>query len=249
MVQPRMPASPPEPPRRSVTAVQAPLVLRSPDGLRHPARTTAPALWHCRTTTPAHRRPTAPALRHLSHERAATLGTPPPALRSPNGCSIPPPNHAFPLAHRPLPLPMSTSSCVTIRLVPKVTFLPAGETFEFESGKLPYKGHGLPESLLDVAMNFGFHLEHACGGNCACTTCHVVVKQGDQNLSEIEDDELDRVEQAADFQVNSRLGCQAVVKGDVVVEIPAWNRNYISEGGGSILGDAIPGKTARGSSH
>jgi 2Fe-2S ferredoxin len=128
--------------------------------------------------------------------------------------------------------------------VPKVTFLPAGETFEFESGKLPYKGHGLPESLLDIAMNFGFHLEHACGGNCACTTCHVVVKQGEPNLSEMEDDELDRVEQAADFQVGSRLGCQAVVKadakGDVVVEIPAWNRNYISEGGTSILGDAIP---------
>jgi|ERR1043165_6676934 len=131
--------------------------------------------------------------------------------------------------------------CVTIGLVPKVTFLPAGETFEFESGKLPYKGHGLPESLLDVAMNFGFHLEHACGGNCACTTCHVVVKQGDQNLSEMEDDELDRVEQAADFQMNSRLGCQAVVQGDVTVYIPEWNRNYISEGGGSILGDAIPG--------
>jgi 2Fe-2S ferredoxin len=130
--------------------------------------------------------------------------------------------------------------CVTIELVPKVTFLPAGETFEFESGKLPYKGHGLPESLLDIAMNFGFHLEHACGGNCACTTCHVVVKQGEPNLSEMEDDELDRVEQAADFQVGSRLGCQAVVKGDVVVEIPAWNRNYISEGGTSILGDAIP---------
>jgi 2Fe-2S ferredoxin len=139
------------------------------------------------------------------------------------------------------------SFCATIELVPKVTFLPAGETFEFESGKLPYKGHGLPESLLDIAMNNGFHLEHACGGNCACTTCHVVVKHGAQNLSEMEDDELDRVEQAADYQVDSRLGCQAVVKGDVVVEIPAWNRNYISEGGGSILGDAIPSKAARSS--
>ena len=49
--------------------------------------------------------------------------------------------------------------------VPRVTFLPAGETFEFETGKLPYKGHGKPESLLDVAMNFGFHLEHACGNH------------------------------------------------------------------------------------
>jgi 2Fe-2S ferredoxin len=46
---------------------------------------------------------------------------------------------------------------------------------------------------------------------------------------------------AADLKLNSRLGCQAVVKGDVTVEIPAWNRNYVSEGGGSMnLGDAIP---------
>src|SRR5665213_2828613 len=115
-------------------------------------------------------------------------------------------------------------------VLPKVTFLPANETFEFESGQLPYKSHGKPESLLDVAMNFGFHLEHACGGSCACTTCHVVVKQGVDNLSEMEDDEFDRVEQASDFQLNSRLGCQAIVKGDVTVNIPAWNRNYVSEG-------------------
>ena len=114
--------------------------------------------------------------------------------------------------------------------MPKVTFLPANETFEFESGKLPYKNHGKPESLLDVAMNFGFHLEHACGGSCACTTCHVVVKEGVDNLSPMDDDEFDRVEQASDFQLNSRLGCQAIVKGDVTVHIPAWNRNYVSEG-------------------
>ena len=114
--------------------------------------------------------------------------------------------------------------------MPRVTFLPAGETFEFEQGKLPYKGHGKPESLLDIAMNNGFHLEHACGGSCACTTCHVVVKEGGANLSEMEDDELDRVEQAADYQLHSRLGCQAVVKGDVTVNIPEWNRNYVSEG-------------------
>ena len=125
--------------------------------------------------------------------------------------------------------------------VPKVTFLPVGRTVEFESGKLPYKGHGKPESLLDIALNFGIHLEHACGGNCACTTCHVVVKDGnDAHLIEADDDELDRVDMAADLTPHSRLGCQAVVKGDVAVEIPAWNRNYISEGGASILGDGIP---------
>ena len=53
---------------------------------------------------------------------------------------------------------------------------------------------------------------------------HVVVKQGMENLFEMEDDEMDRVEQAADFQLNSRLGCRAVVKGDVVVNIP--DREY-----------------------
>ena len=125
--------------------------------------------------------------------------------------------------------------------MPKVTFENLGKTVEFESGKLPYKHHGLPESLLDIALNFGIPLEHACGGSCACTTCHVWVNQGADNLSEPEDDELDRVEEAADLKLSSRLGCQAVVKGDVTVEIPAWNRNYISEGGtSSNLGDAIP---------
>jgi 2Fe-2S ferredoxin len=116
----------------------------------------------------------------------------------------------------------------------RLTFLPENKTFEFEHGKLPYQDHGKPESILDVAMNFGLHLEHACGGNCACTTCHIVVKKGKECLSEMEDDEADRLDMAADLQLNSRLGCQAVIEkpGEVVVEIPAWNRNYVSEGGG-----------------
>jgi 2Fe-2S ferredoxin len=126
--------------------------------------------------------------------------------------------------------------------VPKLTVLPEGRTLEWESGELPYGEHGKPESVLDVCMHFGIHLEHACGGSCACTTCHVVVKDGtDSNLSEMEDDEADRLEMAPGLTLHSRLGCQAVVTGDVVVEIPSWNRNYVSEGGGSInLGDAIP---------
>ena len=126
--------------------------------------------------------------------------------------------------------------------MPKVKFVNLDRTVEFESGKLPYQEHGKPESILDVALNFGIQLEHACGGSCACTTCHVHMKSGvETNLSPMDEDELDRVEQAADLTLESRLGCQAVVTGDVVVEIPAWNRNYVSEGGGSInLGDAIP---------
>jgi 2Fe-2S ferredoxin len=126
--------------------------------------------------------------------------------------------------------------------VPKVTFLPQNITVEFDPDALPYQEHGKPASILDVALNFGIHLEHACGGNCACTTCHVIVKNGlDGNLSEMDDDEADRLDGAAGLTLHSRLGCQCVVEGDVVVEIPDWNRNYVSEGGGSInLGDAIP---------
>lgn len=116
-----------------------------------------------------------------------------------------------------------------------MTFLPENITVEFESGKLPYDEHGKPESILDVALNNNIHLEHACGGSCACTTCHVIVVEGDKNLSEPDDDELDRLEMAAGLTLRSRLGCQAVVHGDVTVEIPGWNRNYISEGGKSTL--------------
>jgi 2Fe-2S ferredoxin len=115
----------------------------------------------------------------------------------------------------------------------EVTFLPEGKTVVFEHGKLPYQDHGKEASILDVALNHGIHLEHACGGNCACTTCHVWVKEGAENLSDMEDDEADRLDMAADLQLNSRLGCQTVITrpGKVVVEIPAWNRNYVSEGG------------------
>src|SRR5438477_13216238 len=113
----------------------------------------------------------------------------------------------------------------------EVTFLPEGKTVSFEHGKLPYKDHGKKESLLDVALNNGIRLDHACGGNCACTTCHVWVKEGADKLSEMDDDEADRLDMAADLQLNSRLGCQAVISkpGKVVVEVAAWDLNYSSE--------------------
>ena len=72
--------------------------------------------------------------------------------------------------------PVSATMRAKNESVPKVTFTNPGKTVEFESGKLPYDEHGKPESLLDVAINFGIQLEHACGGSCACTTCHVIVK-------------------------------------------------------------------------
>jgi 2Fe-2S ferredoxin len=114
----------------------------------------------------------------------------------------------------------------------RVTFLPEGRTVEFEFGAMPYDHHGRPMSLLDVAQNYDIPLDHACGGSCACTTCHLWIKEGAEGISEADDDELDRLEMAADQQLNSRLGCQAVITrpGNYVVEIPKWNRNYVSEG-------------------
>lgn len=114
----------------------------------------------------------------------------------------------------------------------RVTFMPEGKTVEFEYGTMPYDHHGKPMSFLDVAENYGIFLDHACGGACACTTCHIWVKEGEKGISEADDDELDRLDMAADLQLNSRLGCQAVITGPgtYVVEIPKWNRNYVQEG-------------------
>jgi 2Fe-2S ferredoxin len=122
--------------------------------------------------------------------------------------------------------------------MPKVTFIIDGEkkVVEFEHGQVPYSHHGLPESFLDVAINLGVPLEHACGGSCACTTCHLIIREGMQNLSEMQDNEADRLDTAWDLTTSSRLGCQAVIQGDVVAEFPMYTRNYVQEGGAIQLG-------------
>jgi 2Fe-2S ferredoxin len=129
-----------------------------------------------------------------------------------------------------------------------VTFLIHDEarTVECDPDRLPHAHHGRPGSLLDVALNFAVPLEHVCGGNCACTTCHVIVREGMANLTEMEDDEADRLDTAWDLTPSSRLACQAVVTGDVVCEIPAYTRNYVQEGGGIQLGKAAGRATGSG---
>jgi 2Fe-2S ferredoxin len=114
----------------------------------------------------------------------------------------------------------------------RVTFQPEGKTVEFAYGTLPYDHHGKPMAFLDVAENYHVFLDHACGGACACTTCHVYVKEGAAGLSEADEQELDRLDLAPGLQLNSRLGCQAIITrpGAYTVEIPNWNRNYVSEG-------------------
>ena len=87
------------------------------------------------------------------------------------------------------------------------------------------------QHLLDVALEAGINIEHACGGVCACSTCHVYVENGMDQICEAEEEEEDRVEEAPGLQNNSRLCCQCVLegKGPVVVKVPAWNRNAIKE--------------------
>jgi len=96
--------------------------------------------------------------------------------------------------------------------MPRITFLPANKTVEVTEGT----------SLLEAALENGINLTHNCGGVCACTTCHVIIRQGEDKLSEVEAAEDDRLSMAEGLTLHSRLGCQAIVEedGDIVVEIP-----------------------------
>lgn len=87
------------------------------------------------------------------------------------------------------------------------------------------------EHLLEVAIENGINIEHACGAVCACSTCHVYIEQGMEHLSEPTEAEEDRVEEAPGLQRNSRLSCQCLVEGPgpIVVRVPAWNRNAVKE--------------------
>src|SRR5437762_13869450 len=104
--------------------------------------------------------------------------------------------------------------------IQRVTFLPQGKTVEVDDTKYPLADHGKPGSLLDIALANGIELEHNCGGSRACTTCHVIAREGDANLSEMQEDEDDRLGTAEGLPIHSRVGRQAVVGGAVVVELP-----------------------------
>jgi ferredoxin, 2Fe-2S len=116
-----------------------------------------------------------------------------------------------------------------------VTFVHPDKTqhvVQVNPDKIPYGPTGLPGSILDIAMGAGIDLEHVCGGVCACSTCHVVVKQGLETCNEGTDDEFDQLEEAPALTLQSRLGCQCVPNGtkDIVIEIPAINKNLAKEG-------------------
>ena len=115
-----------------------------------------------------------------------------------------------------------------------ITFVATDKTVkvEVDPDKIPYGPTGLPGSILNIALGNGIDLEHACGGVCACSTCHVIVKEGLESCNEGTDDEFDQLDEAPAITLQSRLGCQCVPNGtmDIVIEIPAVNKNLVKEG-------------------
>jgi len=114
----------------------------------------------------------------------------------------------------------------------KITFLPMNVTVEVDPERIPYGVTGLPGSILDIALGSGIDIDHACGGVCACSTCHCIVREGGDSLSEMSDAEEDELSFAPGLTPSSRLSCQSVPDGtrDLVVEVPDWNRNIVREG-------------------
>jgi len=102
---------------------------------------------------------------------------------------------------------------------------------EVDPSKIPYGPTGQPGSILDIAMGAGLDVEHACGGVCACSTCHVIVKEGLETCNEATDDELDQLDEAPAITLQSRLACQCIPDGskNLVIEIPEWNKNLVKE--------------------
>ena len=105
------------------------------------------------------------------------------------------------------------------------------KTYLMDPAKFPYGHIGRDGSLLAIAEEAGVEVNHSCGGVCACSTCHVIVRKGLESMQEASEDELDQLDNARGLTPQSRLACQAVPDGscDVVIEIPSWNRNLVGE--------------------
>lgn len=110
--------------------------------------------------------------------------------------------------------------------MPSITFLPhpvlcpEGKTFHVNSGV----------TLLEAALQNGVEIDHACGGEAACTTCHVIIREGFDSLEQADDREEDMLDKAWSVEMSSRLSCQTIIKdADLVVEIPKYSVNYVRE--------------------
>jgi len=96
-----------------------------------------------------------------------------------------------------------------------VTFLFEDEQFSPQTVKA-----AAGDSILEVALENEIDLHHNCGGVCACSTCHVYIESGMEFLPEITDKEEDFVDRAINPRIESRLACQCLIQGNIIVRIP-----------------------------
>jgi len=110
--------------------------------------------------------------------------------------------------------------------MPKIIFLPNEELCPDGAVVEAEKG----ESILNIALKNDISIEHACEKVCACTTCHIIVREGFDSLAESDELEDDMLDKAWGLEPESRLSCQTLVSDeDLVVEIPKYNVNMVSE--------------------
>jgi 2Fe-2S ferredoxin len=110
--------------------------------------------------------------------------------------------------------------------MPQVIFLPHDELCPDGAVVEAEKG----ESVLNVALKNEIGIEHACEKVCACTTCHIIVREGFDSMPESDELEDDMLDKAWGLEPESRLGCQAIIQDeDIVVEIPKYSVNHAKE--------------------
>ncbi len=108
----------------------------------------------------------------------------------------------------------------TIKVLPHPEICPEGAVLQVTPGT----------SICEALLDNNIEIEHACDMSCACTTCHVVVREGFGSLGEMDENEEDLLDRAWGLEPNSRLSCQAIVaQQDLVVEIPRYTINLAKE--------------------
>lgn len=107
-----------------------------------------------------------------------------------------------------------------IIILPHEELCPEGALFEGKSGM----------SICDNLLEHGIEIEHACEKSCACTTCHVIIREGFDSLNPSEETEDDLLDKAWGLEPNSRLSCQTILKDqELVIEIPKYTINMVKE--------------------
>ena len=107
-----------------------------------------------------------------------------------------------------------------IKILPHAEYCPLGDQIQAASGT----------SICEALLENGIAIEHACELSCACTTCHVIVREGFDSLGEMDESEEDLLDRAWGLEPRSRLSCQAIVSDrDVTIEIPRYTINHAKE--------------------